>query len=225
MKFCAENCCLSWKNINLIRLLIRSFYFGNGSYRWFGLPRLPESQQRHQKAIVLDQKRESREFEGQFLFCCLDSGAKSDVSKIEIFRVHFWAFRRLECIEMDRKLHFSSPAAWPTPIIDRIHFRSKTNGWLIMISQLRQQSSTQNFIDDASSEIASEHQNPSYGTSRCPQKPSSLSRTPEKIWKISKPKWWDLCFSAETTIFGTKFHRWCEFGDRFWASKPILWDQ
>ena len=114
MKFCAENCCLSWKNINLIRLLIRSFYFGNGSYRWFGLPRLPESQQRHQKAIVLDQKRESREFEGQFLFCCLDSGAKSDVSKIEIFRVHFWAFRRLECIEMDRKLHFSSPNSLKT---------------------------------------------------------------------------------------------------------------
>ena len=76
-----------------------------------------------------------------------------------------------------------------------------------MIFQLRQQFSAQNFIDDATSEIASGHQNPSYGTSRCPQKPSSLSRTPEKIWKISKPKWLNRkTFIRNKTFPNTRLH-------------------
>ena len=80
-----------------------------------------------------------------------------------------------------------------TRIIDEILRRRLlriNNLMRFMFFQLRQQFSAQNFIDDATSEIASGHQNPFYGTSRCPQKPSSLSRTPEKIWKISKPKWY-----------------------------------
>ena len=80
------------------------------------------------------------------------------------------------------------PEACPAPIIDRIHFRSKTNGWAVMIFRLRQQPCAHEMIDDMTSEIASGHQNLSYGTSKCPQIPRLLSRTHGKIRKNLKPK-------------------------------------
>merc|ERR1711964_682097 len=102
---------------------------------------------------------------------------------------------------MDRKLHFSSPNSLKThpmgpvgvprslvlyPEPQKKSGKSQNQSDEIYVFQLRQQFSAHNFIDDATSEIASGHQNPSYGTSRCPQNLFGISRTPEKNLKNLK---------------------------------------